>query len=299
MSMDTVQIEITNICVNSCANCSRFVPHVEGYFMSKDLFRTAVDSMVGYPKMVGVQGGEPLLHPLFGEFCEYLSEKVPKKQLGLWTTLPPGYENYREIICSTFGHIFINDHTRDDIYHHPPLVAIGEIVTDEGRMWNCIDRCWAQESWSASINPRGAWFCEIAGSMSMLFEEHFGWAIENGWWWRIPKDYGSQMEAFCRRCGYPANVDRRRSIEQLDDISMGNLNRMAHVRFAQMERFKVSGFETPRTEQRMAAYKDFGYRNTIAKRYGMHLTINDQGFWTPHLDDGRESIFDGIKRKYA
>ena len=33
----------------------------------------------------------------------------------------------------------------------------------------------------------------------------------------------------------------------------------------------------------MAAYKDFDYRNRIARRYGMFLTINEKGFWRPHL----------------
>ena len=136
--------------------------------------------------------------------------KIPPEHLGLWTTLPTGKEHYREAICRTFKHIFINDHSRPDIYHHPVLVGIEEEIPTQTVMWVAIDQCWAQESWSAVIYPSGAWFCEIAGSMSMLFQEECakegwkGWAVEPGWWWRIPADFGEQMEMFCPRCGFPA-----------------------------------------------------------------------------------------------
>ncbi len=35
-------------------------------------------------------------------------KKIPKKQLGLWTALPPGKEHYAELICDTFEHVFFN-----------------------------------------------------------------------------------------------------------------------------------------------------------------------------------------------
>lgn len=284
LDMDTVQIEITNHCKNSCANCSRFCSHVrKPFFMSLDNFKIVVDSMVGYPNMVGIQGGEPLLHPQFEEFCNYLLSKIPKEQLGLWTTLPVGYEKYRKVICKTFKHIFINDHTRDDIYHHSPLVAINEVITDTDKMWNKIDHCWAQMGWSASINPRGAWFCEIAASLSMLFEEGVGWEIEPGWWYRIPKDFTSQMEQFCPRCGMTANISRRISTEQLDDVSPLNYQKLYDLKVKHMERFVVNDLKECETLEELAAYKDTDYRNRIASRYGMFVLINDQNFWSPFL----------------
>jgi hypothetical protein len=194
------------------------------------------------------------------------------------------YEHYREIICDTFKHIFLNDHTRADIYHHPGLVAIEEVIPDRNMMWNHIDHCWAQMSWSASINPRGAWFCEIAASMSMLFEEDQGWCIEPGWWWRIPKDFGEQMERFCPRCGFAAPIKRRISIEGKDDISPDNYRRLKN-KVKNPDRFQIHNLEIcePDKQEPLAAYKDLDYRNRIADRYGIFLTINDQNFWTPHL----------------
>jgi predicted O-methyltransferase YrrM/DNA-directed RNA polymerase subunit RPC12/RpoP len=284
MEMDTVQIEITDACRLRCSNCTRFCGHKKPYFMSFDQFKESVDSMVGYPKMVGIMGGEPLLHPEFERFCAYARSKIPKVQLGLWTSLPEGHEDYRTAICDTFEHIFINDHTRGDVIHHPPLVAAEEAVPDRGIMWSYINHCWAQESWSASINPHGAWFCEIAAAMSMLFDGGQGWKVEPGWWWRIPKDFTEQMEMFCPRCGFAIPLKRRVSTGVVDDISPKNLERLTgkSLKVARGE-YEVSPLTLENDFRPMATYKDTDYRNGIARRYGMFVVVNQQKFWTPHL----------------
>lgn len=292
LDMSNIQIEITSSCINQCSNCTRFVGHVKSFFMDIDTFKQAVDSMTGYPNMVGMQGGEPILHPLFEEMCNYLHSKFPPEQCGLWTTFPKGYEHYRHTIVETFGNIFLNDHTRDDIYHQPALVAIDEVVLDKNVMWACIDHCWAQEGWSASINPRGAFFCEMAASFAMLFpnEDSKAWPVEPGWWWRTPKDFTEQMEKWCPRCGMAAPLQRRASIECIDDISQGNFDRL----MKQGSTFKIAkglykihdplDICSTNNQLPLAAYKDFEYRNNIAKRYGMFLICpNDKGYWTPYL----------------
>ena len=287
ISMDTIQIEITNACVNKCANCSRFVGHCKDYFfMTFEDFKRAIDSMVDYPKMIGFQGGEPLIHPLFDKFCEYAASKIEPARLGLWTTFPKGYESYREIICKTFHHIFLNDHTRSDINHQPGLVAIEEVFPDKNEMWNKIDRCWAQEGWSASINPKGAFFCEIAASLSMLFseEDSKAWAVEPGWWWRIPKDFKDQMEQWCPRCGFAASLPRRSSLDLIDDISPGNFERLKDISpKIKKGSYKISDLKTIEIPEALAAYKDNDYRESIARRYGIFLYVNNQYFWTPNL----------------
>jgi hypothetical protein len=258
--------------------------------MSFDQFKEAVDSMVGYPKMVGIMGGEPLLHPQFEEFCEYALSKIPRTQLGLWTSFPKGYEKHREVICKTFKHILLNDHTRDDIYHHPFLVAIEEVVPDRNKMFSMINDCTFQLSWSASINPHGAYFCEIAASMSMLFDEeyfsfnHLAWEVKPGWWWKQPWDFKEQIERFCPRCGGAIQLPRRRSIETVDDISPRNLERLkGKSRKVEKGEYAISDLKTVTKMDPLASYKDFHYRNKIAERYGLFLTINNQFFWEPHL----------------
>ena len=48
------------------------------------------------------------------------------------------------------------------------------------------DKCWIQNLWSASITPKGAFFCEVAAAMDMTLNGPGGWPIEPGWWKRKP-----------------------------------------------------------------------------------------------------------------
>jgi hypothetical protein len=285
LDMDTIQIEITNACLNRCSNCTRFCGHHKRpYMMTLDTFEQAVESMIGYPKMVGIMGGEPLLHPKFEDFCTVISKKIPKTQLGLWTCLPEGFEYLRNIICETFGHIFVNDHTRDDIYHAPILIGVEEIFPDKREMFYKIEHCWVQEAWSAAINPRGAFFCEVAAAMSILFNGPYGWAAEPGWWWKTTKDFREQIEEYCPKCGCALSLPRRASVEVVDDISPKNLQRLEGRSLKIKEGlYKVSDLKLVECPKEMAAYKDIVWRNKVAKRYGIYLLVNEQRFLTPVL----------------
>ena len=229
VDMDIIQIDLTNACCYSCSNCSRFCGHQKSYFLSFDQFKQAVDSMVlniPFPGITGFCGGEPLLHPEFEKLCEYAATRIPREQLGLLSSFPKGYEKYRETICRTFGNIWLNDHTKPNIYHCPILVAIEEVEPDPKKMFQYIAHCWVNEKWSASINPKGAFFCEIAGGLAMLFDGNSGWPVEQEWWARTPKDYTAQIEEYCPKCGCSAPLPRRISTDGRDDISPGNLKRL-------------------------------------------------------------------------
>ncbi len=298
---DTLQIELTNFCTLNCSNCTRFCSHVKKpFFMDWDTFKNAIDSLEGYPEAVskmtgkpvgpriGFQGGEVLFHPQFEKFCEYAHSKFPKEQMGLWTTFPESKKHYREIICEVFGNVFLNSHERDDIFHHPFSVSCEEMFEDKTEMWARIDNCWAQLSWSPCANPKGGYACEMMGSFAMLFDDgNTAWKIEPGWWRRMPWDFKEQIEHFCPKCGGPSCLQKRASIEKKDDVSPGMLERLKKINSKRIEKgdYVVSDLKPgdPRKLKEMAAYKDFAYRNAIATRYGMFLTINEQGFWTPHL----------------
>jgi len=255
--------------------------------MSFDQFKEAVDSLVGMPRMLGFMGGETLAHPEFIKFCEYARSKFPKEQLGLWTCMPLKFAHYREVICETFGHIFPNSHGRDDVFHAPILVSAEEVIPNKQQMFHAIDHCWLEESWSASINPNGAFFCEIAAAMSLLFEDApKGWPVEPGWWWRTPKDFTSQIEFFCPRCGVAMPLARRQSTDGRDDISPMNLERLKDrslkIKKGQYVLSNCQPVPAPALEK-MAAYKDMEYRQKIADAYGMFLIPNQRGFLTPML----------------
>lgn len=304
--MDTIQIELTNACVLSCSNCTRFCGHQKPWFIEQKDFEKAISTMVGYPKMTGFMGGEPLLHPKFEEFCLFAQKHIPKGQLGLWTCLPKGFEKYAQLICDTFEHIFINDHSRSDIYHGPVLVASEEVFTERHELFYVANSCWLQNSWSASINKNGAFFCEIAASMSILFDGPKGWPVEPGWWWKTPKDFREQIEEYCPKCGCCVPLVRRPSTDEIDDISQGNYERLKDTSLKiKALKYKIHDLKMATPEeleaQPMAAYKDFQFRLNIAARYGMTLAVNDAGFITPYMSKGikirTKTIFDEYKER--
>jgi hypothetical protein len=80
------------------------------------------------------------------------------------------------------------------------------------------DACWLQSAWSATITPKGAFFCEVAAALDMLFDGPGGWPIEPGWWKRKPDDFGEQLN-WCEYCGFALNTFMRESADEIDDVS--------------------------------------------------------------------------------
>ncbi|MBF0246251.1 MAG: radical SAM protein [Planctomycetes bacterium] len=228
--MKIIQIDITNACINRCSNCTRLIGHHrKPFFMDMDQFCRAVDSLVDFPGMVGIIGGEPLMHPLFKDMVTYLEKTIkdPERR-GLWSTIPKGTQ-YGSMIKRVFGNLYLNDHAVSSILHQPVLVAAREVVSDEQEMWSMIDKCWVQNLWSASITPKGAFFCEVAAAFDMLFDGPGGWEVVPGWWRREPHQFTDQKELWCSDCGCSVPLNRRSSIEGIDDVSAGNLERLKAI----------------------------------------------------------------------
>jgi hypothetical protein len=284
IDMDSIAVLLTNACVHSCSNCTQCVSHFsKPDYMSFGQFKQAVDSMVEFPRVFGFHGGEPLLHPEFDKFCEYALSKIPRERLGLWTGFPKGKEHYRELIVKVFGQVFLNDHTRKDILHGPILVSSQEVLLEQWQKDYLIDKCWIQNSWSASINFKGAFFCEVAAALALLLDKDLGWDVDSNWWKRSPKDYISQME-LCKYCGVAMPLKKRVSCEGVDDISPKLYERLKFIS-PKLKRGKyvISDCQPHIDDRQMATYKDAEYRNQIASRYGIFLTINERGYNTPHL----------------
>lgn len=346
--METIQIELTSACVLKCSNCTRFCgTHKVPFFLEEDEFKAAIDSLEDWVKefpqgLVGFMGGEPLLHPKFAQFCEYALTKIPRERLGLWSTFPnsPNYRKHRETICKTFANVLLNDHSREDILHAPVLMAsedyykkpceacnglgvIGAMncpdcagsgsVTDDQSLFLATEKCWVQESWSACVNPKGAWFCEVAGALSDLFDGPRGWEVKPGWWKHTPMDFKAQREWACRKCGAALPIKRvRNSQDPADDVSESNLERLKEVKSRKVARgeYALRTFEMDPTLHSNhgypnQTYKDMEYRQGIARRYGIVLTINQRGYWEPHLEEDvpqipppRPSLFNILSEQY-
>lgn len=258
--MEFIQIDITNACNMRCSNCTRFCGNHENvFFMEFDTFRRAVDSLDGFDGVVGLIGGEPTLHPEFERFAEYMKERfgrpassdallypqrdficaihqrefdsekvrelpngkrfMKKYGAGLWSNMSGTYYKHYEVIQDTFSVEYLNDHMNPS-YHQPGLFARKDMDIPDAEWEKLRDNCWVQNTWSATITPKGAFFCEIAGALDMLFDGAGGWKIESGWWKREPKDFKDQLH-WCELCGFALEglTFTRDSREEMDDVS--------------------------------------------------------------------------------
>jgi len=252
--MKVVQIDITNACHKACSNCTRFCgEHAKPFFMDVDFFKKAVDSMEGFPGIVGVMGGEPTLHPHFDEMMDYYASRIPEprpavfigdptpsfkdygrivkymrgRKRGLWSALGPGYYKNFEKIQDVFPYQNLNDH-RTVNTHQAILVTRKELGIPDDEWYKLRDNCWIQNIWSASITPKGAFFCEVAASLDMLFNGPGGWPVEPGWWKRVPSEFGEQLN-WCENCSVALTVPANNANDETDIVSPVMLEKLKKV----------------------------------------------------------------------
>jgi hypothetical protein len=223
--------------------------------MNFDTFKRAVDSLDGYLGIRSIMGGEPTLHPEFERFIRYLGSKFPPRisenrliypqrefietihrielesvqyindgveridvvGAGMFSNMGASYKKYYEVIGDMLPFQGLNDHM-NPIYHQSALITRKDMGIPDDEWRKLRDACWLQNEWSAGITPKGAFFCEMAGVLDMLFDGPGGWLIEPGWWKREPKDFGEQLR-WCELCGFALDTFTRNSAEEIDDVS--------------------------------------------------------------------------------
>lgn len=253
-----IHVDVTNACYLSCANCTRHVGHHrKPYFMSLDMVRRGIASLEGCPARVGIMGGEPCLHPKFREILAITREMIPDKRRREFWTSGFKWEEYKDDILETFDEdrISFNDHRQLTGKHQPLLVAIEEVIKDPQLRKILIDNCPFQARWSASITPKGAFFCEVAASLDWLFDGPGGYLVEPGWWNKTPDQFQDQVGRYCGKCSgaipMPAYSDERggRDGPTTDIASPLNLERLLNVRSPKAMRGFVKVWDSEITKE--------------------------------------------------
>ncbi len=286
--MRIIQIDVTNACVHTCSNCSRMCGHhKKPFFMDFETFKKAVDSLEGYEGTIGIMGGEPTIHPDFERFTRYLASKYPKKEgtsclieptddfirnlkfeeqcvtekyqekagsnarvtgPGLWSSIISKYGEYYELIQDSFAYQCVNDHSIS-CYHQPVMVCRKDLGVSDKEWIGLRDNCWMQMNWSASITPKGAFFCEVAAALDMLFDGPGGWPIEPGWWKRKPEDFAGQLH-WCEWCGLALETRSRDANEGIDDVSETFLERLKTVDSPKLRKGLVNVYHKDESEDK-------------------------------------------------
>jgi hypothetical protein len=197
-----IHVEITNACNKVCACCTRFCGHHrKPYFMDIEIVEKAMLSLKEAPNRVGIMGGEPTIHPEFKNICKLLQKHIALERRALWTN-GARWAEYEAIIDETFlpKNVVYNDHSHTE-GHHQPLLAPSDDILKDRQLWrSLVDKCWIQQRWSASITPKGCFFCEVAAALDMLFDGPGGYPIEPGWWNKTPSEFQDQIERYCVNC---------------------------------------------------------------------------------------------------
>ena len=197
------------------------------------------------------------------------------------------YQTKDEI--SVPGGTYLVDYGEGD--NCPRCNGVG-LVTDMQELLFATDHCWVQESWSSSINPKGAFFCEVAAALSEMFDGPEGWPVEEGWWKRTPMDFKEQREWACTKCGAAMPISRlRNSQDNRDDVSVSNLERLKAIKsrkiakgeYVLREEFKFDGKLLENHGYPTQTYKEAQYRQRIAAKYGILLVMNNRGYWEPTI----------------
>lgn len=258
-----IQIEIVvGACHLSCANCTRAIGHHrKPAFMSPDKVRKAIKSLDGFTGRIGCMGGEPCLHPQFRDILAIYREMIPDKSRREFWTSGFKWKEYRRDILDTFNEdrIAYNDHTQENGRHAPLLVAINEVVDDPELRSILINNCPFQARWSASITPKGAFFCEIAAAHDWLFDGPGGYPIEDGWWRKTPSEFKDQVDRYCGGCSgslplEPLSDNRGgRDGVSVDLVSPGNLERLRAVGSPRIARGGYKVFDRKLTKEEIEA----------------------------------------------
>ncbi len=278
-----IQIEVTNACVNTCSNCTRFCGHhKKPFFMDYETFCRAVDSVIDHPGLIGVMGGEPTIHPEFGRMCRYLEDKLPKEwkpdrgsmklptdsfvevrrelELDKYEIYP--YEDGPRPIIRGAGlwtsitskyrknyeiiqdvFNFQNLNDHQNISYHQPVLISRK---DMG----IKDKEWLQMRENCWVNQQ--WSSSVTPKGCFFCEvaaaldymyDGPGGLPIEKGWWKRPIEDFADQFMWCEYCGIPLETFARDARDGVDDISDTNYEEMSRMPNVRLTKEKVNRVE--------------------------------------------------------
>jgi len=283
-------IEVTNYCQKTCVYCSRWTRHLRSdqyFYATLDEIDAALETLIPtkksateWPNRIGIQGGEPTLHPEFEKICELLLKRGPKSKYGLWTYGGEKFNEYRSLIDKTFGMLGYNEHNESQVNtckHQPATIAIGEAVPDKDVREYLIDNCFVQLNWCPTIAQDKAYFCEVANGIDRLFGLNSGWPLDYDWFMKVPGEFQDQVDACCNLCGMPIPIERQLLCNNKEKMTPKLLERMKKLNLARTSEKFIDVFDEKLTIEQLRKNsktwdpRNFrGYRDN-PYRYGLKL----------------------------
>ncbi len=302
--MDILQVDITPKCHLRCSNCTRGVSHyAKPWEMDLPTFESAVQSLEGWNapgKVVGIIGGEPTLHSEFERISLTFADmwggpktnngREPIADLpafiqrrlfdrsngrGLWTSLGPGFAKHMEVVLDVYSHFNTNTHEAGGL-HQAMWISrkdYCEMTGMSSEEWEKNrDACWLQNMWSATINDKGAYPCEVMGTIDrLLYDGKHAWPAEKGWWERKPEDFGAMLE-LCNHCSLAQPAPSQVDAVERDIVSPENLVQLEMIGSPAVKKERVDVFNESFTERRVITTKD-NYVNDGVRVTPAHRSI--------------------------
>jgi len=228
--MEIIDIDITNRCLHKCSNCTRMCGIDKDIRdMSLQQIDNALYSLRNHKKLAGIIGGEPTMHPQFLEVCKIVNKYRPGIQkyphqfceivnyqrevvnqfdkfiygkCGLWTTGEKSYKNNYEAIMDTFQYQTVNQHKHAG--KHLTIFACRKDFNISDEDWIIMrNNCWINQTWSATINIHGAYFCEVAAVIDKYLNKgDNAWEVSEDWIYVKFEDEKFQNQLkLCEMCG--------------------------------------------------------------------------------------------------
>lgn len=278
-----IQIEVTNACVHTCSNCTRFCGHhKKPFFMDYDTFCKAVDSVIDHPGLIGVMGGEPTIHPEFDKMCRYLAERLPEelKPARGSMKLPTDsfvevrreleldqYEIYpyedgpRPIIrgaglwTSMTSKYRKNYEIIQDVFNFQNLndhqnISYHQPVLISRKDMGINDKEWLKLRENCWVNQQ--WSSSVTPKGCFFCEvaaaldfmyDGPGGLPIEKGWWKRPIEDFTEQFKWCEYCGIPLETFARDAREGVDDISNINYEKMSQMQNVRLIEGKVNRVE--------------------------------------------------------